>query len=86
MLDFLQADLVAKGFEALDETTLEGILVAAVEVVAAEIAEVGAILEEVVADDKVKNSCAVAVKSTGACEEPTRFFYPRRARAAASFR
>ena len=52
MLDFLQADLVAKGFEALDETTLEGILVAAVEVVAAEIVEVGAILEEVVADDE----------------------------------
>ena len=47
--DLLQADLVAERFEAADETTFEGILVAAIEVVAAEIVEVGAILEEVVA-------------------------------------
>src|SRR5690242_7677697 len=51
-VDLLQADLIAEGFEALDETTLESILVAAIEVVAAEIVEVGAILEEVVADDE----------------------------------
>ena len=51
-LGLLQADLVAERFEALDETTLESVLVAAVEVVAAEVMEVGAILEEVVADDE----------------------------------
>ena len=51
-LDPLQADLVAKGFETADETTFEGILVAAVEEVAAEVGEGGAVFEEVVADDE----------------------------------
>ena len=52
MLDLLQGDLVAEGFEARDEAAFEGVLVAPVEVVAAEIVEVGAMLEEVVTDDE----------------------------------
>src|SRR3954447_4554773 len=52
VLGLLQGDLVAEGFEAADEPALESILVAAIEVVAAEIVEVGALLEEVVADDE----------------------------------
>lgn len=52
MLELLQGNLVPEGFEATDEATLESVLVAVVEVVAAEVVEVGAVLEEVVADDE----------------------------------
>src|SRR5690349_7396929 len=50
--DPLDGDLVAEGFEASDEPPFEGVLVAAVEEVGAEVVEVGAVLEEVVGDDE----------------------------------
>ena len=46
---FLDGDLVAEGFEATDEAALDGVLVALVEVVAAEVLVGGAVLEQVVA-------------------------------------
>src|SRR4029079_7122564 len=50
--DLLERDGVDEGLEAADEPALESVLVAAVEVVTAEVVEIGAILEEVVTDDQ----------------------------------
>src|SRR5690349_4228437 len=50
--DLFNGDLVAEGFEALDEAVLEGVLVAAVEEVGAEVVVGAAILEEMVGDDQ----------------------------------
>src|SRR3712207_2811055 len=52
LLDLLDGDLVAELLKAGDEATFQGVPVAAVEVVAAEVAEGGAVLEEVVGVDE----------------------------------
>jgi hypothetical protein len=51
-LDLLEVDFVAEGFEPTDEPSFKGVLVAAVEVVAAKVAKGCAVLEEVIGIDQ----------------------------------
>src|SRR5688500_18037314 len=50
--DLLEGDLVAEGLEAADQAVLEGLLVPPIEVVAAQVAIGGGVLQQVIGDDQ----------------------------------